>query len=178
MAQTPQPAGGPARERARGAGPGLRHGGERAVARIRARPVAAHLALMGAIAFSAGVHAGLVPAHLDDSALLPMSFAASAVLLSGVAVALALEPGNIWPPRAAAALFAGQLVAYLVFTQNLLDPIGVTTKLVEAAGIVLALSMQPAPELAEQRRAFAPVYVLLVAFVVLVALQAAGQHGH
>jgi hypothetical protein len=38
--------------------------------------------------------------------------------------------------------------------------------------------MRPAPELSEQRRALAPVYVLLVAFVVLVALQASGQHGH
>jgi hypothetical protein len=176
MARTVEPAGTPA-PAGRG-GPGLRGRGEQLVDGIRSRPIAAHLALLGAVAFSAGVHAGLVAPHLDDNPLLPMSFAASAVLLSGVAVAIALEPGNVWPPRAAAVLFAGQLMAYLVFTQDLLDPIGVTTKLVEAGGIVLALSMRPAPELSEQRRALAPVYVLLVAFVVLVALQASGQHGH
>ncbi len=156
----------------------LRASGTRIADGIRARPLAAHLVLMGAVAFSGGIHAGLVPAHLDDVLLLPVSFAAAAVALGAVALALGLRPGSVWPPRAAAGIFAGQLVAYLVFTEDLLDPIGVTTKVVEAAGIVVALSIAPAPELAGERRALAPVYVLLVAFVVLVALQASGQHGH
>jgi hypothetical protein len=145
---------------------------------VRARPVAAHLTLMGTVAFSAGVHAGLVAAHWDESPLLGASFAASAVLLTGLGGALALYPASVWPPRAIAATFLAQILAYFVFTERIADPLGLATKIVEAAGIVVALAMEPAPELRDERRSFAPVYVLLVAFAFVVALQASGHHHH
>ena len=143
---------------------------------VRARPVAAHLTLMGTVAFSAGVHAGLVAAHWRQSPLLGASFAASAVLLTVLGVALGMYPASIWPPRAIAATYFVQILAYFTFTERIADPLGIATKVVEAAGIVIALAMQPSPQLEEERRSFGPVYVLLIAFVVLVALQASGHH--
>jgi hypothetical protein len=145
---------------------------------VRARPVAAHLTLMGTVAFSAGVHAGLVAAHWQETPLLGASFAASALLLTGLGVALGMYPASVWPPRAIAATFFVQILAYFTFTERIADPLGLATKLVEAVGMVVALAMQPTPELEAERRSFAPVYVLLVAFVVLVALQASGHHHH
>jgi hypothetical protein len=145
---------------------------------VRARPVAAHLTLMGTIAFSAGVHAGLVAAHLRSSPLLGVSFAGSAVLLAAIGIALGAYPASVWPPRAAAVTFFAQILAYFTFTERLADPLGVITKIVEAFGIVLALTMQPTPELEAERRSFAPVYGLLGAFALLVALQASGHHHH
>ena len=144
---------------------------------IRSRPVAAHLTLMGALAFSAGLHAGLVPQHLDESPYLGVAFIGSVLATTAVAIALALSPGSAWPPRAAALLFAGQIVGYFLFTEKITDPTGVMTKLVEGTGLVVALLMRPTPELAEQRRAYGPAYVLLVAFALLVAMQASG-HDH
>lgn len=145
---------------------------------VRARPVAAHLTLMGTIAFSAGVHAGLAYAHVESSRLLGASFVASAMLLTGTAVALGVYPASVWPPRLAAAAFSGQILAYVTFTDRILDPLGVMTKLVELIGLALALMMQPSLELEAERRTFAPVYALLVGFVVLVALHASGHNGH
>lgn len=143
---------------------------------IRSRPVAAHLTLMGALAFGAGVHAGLVPQHLDESPYLGIAFIGAVLATTALAIALALDPGSAWPPRAAALLLAGQIVAYFLFTEKITDPTGVMTKLVEGAGLVVALLMRPTPELAEQRRAYAPAYVLLGAFALLVAMQASGNH--
>jgi len=143
---------------------------------VHSRPVAAHLTLVGCLAFSAGVHAGLVPQHLNQSPFLGVAFVGAVIATTAVAVALALDPGSSWPPRAAALLFAGEIAAYFVFTENIADPIGVLTKLVEGAGLGVALLLRPTPELRTQRRAYAPAYLLLVAFALLVALQASGRH--
>jgi hypothetical protein len=145
---------------------------------VRARPVASHLALMGTVAFSAGVHAGLVAAHVRESPPLGASFVASVVLLVGIAIALGASPASIWPPRAAAAVFFGLILAYFTFTERIIDPLGLTTKLVEGFGLTLALLMQPTRKLRADRRTFLPVYVLLLGFVVLVALHASGHHNH
>ena len=144
---------------------------------VRSRPVAAHLTLTGTLVFSASVHAGLTPQHFRESPILGLAFVGAALTMSGIAVALALYPASPLPPRAAALVFAAAIVAYFLFTDQLTEPIGVLTELVEACGVVLAVSMQPAPELLRQRRAFAPTYILLVAFGLLVALQASG-HRH
>ncbi|MGZ8694772.1 MAG: hypothetical protein ACXWYS_04975 [Gaiellaceae bacterium] len=144
--------------------------------RVRARPIAAHLTLMGSIVFSAGVHAGLVAAHWRETPLLGASFAASAVLLTGIGVALGMYPASVWPPRLAALTFFAQILAYFTFTERITDPLGIATKLVEALGMVVALAIEPTPELEVERRSFAPVYVLLVAFAGLVALEASGHH--
>jgi hypothetical protein len=145
---------------------------------VRARPVACHLTLMGTLAFSAGVHAGLVAAHTRESPLLGASFLASVFLLAGIGIALALDPAGIWPPRAAAAAYFGLILAYFTFTERILDPLGLTTKAVEALGLALALVMRPTPELEADRRTFLPVYLLLVGFAVLVALHASSHHHH
>jgi hypothetical protein len=159
-------------------GHGVRGTVARAASFVRARPVAAHLTLMGTLAFSAGVHAGLVAAHLRESPLLGTSFIASVIVLVAIAVALGLYPASVWPLRAAAANYFALILAYVTFTERIADPLGITTKVVEAFGMVLALLMQPAPELKAERRTFLPVYVLLVAFVVLVALHASRHHHH
>jgi hypothetical protein len=143
---------------------------------VHARPVASHLTLMGTLAFSAGVHAGLVAAHIRESPLLGASFVASVFLLTGLALALALYPASIWPPRAAAASYGALILAYFTFTERIVDPLGLTTKVVEAFGMVLALAMRPKPVLDDDRRTFLPVYLLLVGFAVLVALHASGHH--
>jgi hypothetical protein len=154
-----------------------RHGfGESLVEAVRSRPIAAHLTLMGTLVFSGSVHAGLVPQHLDESPALGVAFIGAVAASAVLAVALALYPGSTWPPRAAALLFAGQIVAYFLFTEKVTDPIGVMTKVVEATGLAVALLMRPTPELASQRRAYAPAYLLLLAFGLLVALQASGHH--
>jgi hypothetical protein len=145
---------------------------------VRARPVASHLSLMGTLAFSAGVHAGLVAAHIRESPLLGASFVASVFLLAGIALALAVYPASTWPPRAAAASYFALILAYFTFTERIVDPLGLTTKVVEAFGMVLALLMRPGPELEDDRRTFVPVYLLLVGFTVLVALHASGHHQH
>ena len=151
---------------------------ERARAAVRARPVAAHLTLMGTLAFSAGVHAGLVAAHIGESALLGASFVASVVLLTVIAVGMAAYPASPWPPRAAAASYFALILAYFTFTERIVDPLGLTTKAVEAFGLVLALLVQPTRQLEDDRRTFLPVYVLLAVFAVLVGLDASGHHHH
>ena len=83
---------------------------------------------------------------LGESPLLGASFAASAVLLTGIGVALALYPASVWPPASRPTFFA-QILAYFTFTERIADPLGLATKLVEAVGIVVALAMQPTPEL-------------------------------
>jgi hypothetical protein len=145
---------------------------------VRARPVASHLTLMGTLAFSAGVHAGLIAAHIRESPLLGASFVGSVLLLGTIAIALAAFPASVWPPRAAAASYFALIVSYFVFTEKIVDPLGLTTKAVEAFGLALALLVQPSAELEDDRRTFLPVYVLLVGFAVLVALHASGHHHH
>ncbi|HEU5211228.1 MAG TPA: hypothetical protein VFU10_00500 [Gaiellaceae bacterium] len=159
------------------AAPSTQPRGESLAEAVRSRPVAAHLTLMGALAFSAGVHAGLVPQHVAQSPYLGAAFIGAVVATTAVALALALDPGSAWPPRAAALLFAAEIVAYFLFTENVADPTGVLTKLVEATGLGVALLIRPTPELQAQRRAYAPAYLLLAAFALLVALQASG-HRH
>ena len=122
------------------------------------------------------MHAGLVPQHLHESPYLGVAFIGAVLSATTVAIALALDPGSAWPPRAAALLFAGQIVAYFLFTERITDPTGVMTELVEGTGLLVALLMRPTPELSEQRRAYAPAYVLLVAFALLLAVQASGHH--
>jgi hypothetical protein len=145
---------------------------------VRARPVASHLTLMGTLAFSAGVHAGLVAAHIRESPVLGASFVGSVALLSAIAIGLAVHPASVWPPRAAAASYFALILAYFTFTERIVDPLGLTTKAVEAFGLVLALLVRPTRELEDDRRTFLPVYLLLIGFAVLVGLHASGHHHH
>ena len=102
-----------------------------------------------ACAASAGVHGGLVPAHLDENLWLGVAFAGGVGLLLAVTVSLARtgDPRRLGAP--AAAVLAALIVAYsLSRTVGLapleghvepIDAIGVLTQGVQAAGLVAAL---------------------------------------
>jgi hypothetical protein len=102
-----------------------------------------------ACAVSAGVHAGLVPAHLGESRALGVAFALSALVLLWAAASLA-EP-NAPPARAGAvaALLGGLIAAYMASrTVGLpvpgthvepVDAVGLVTQLLQGAGLCAAL---------------------------------------
>jgi hypothetical protein len=102
-----------------------------------------------ALASSAGVHGALVPAHAAESPLLGALFALSALLLAALTVWVAHGPGAV-ALGAAALLLAALLAAYIATRVIALPPhmhsepadlLGVTTKLIEAGGLVLALRL-------------------------------------
>ena len=109
--------------------------------------------LVFALAASAGVHAALVPAHAAETPLFGAMFALSALALAGVAVWVDHTPGPV-ALVAAVLLLSSLLAAYaatrlvalppLAHTEPV-DPLGAATKLVEAAGLVLALRLFHAP---------------------------------
>jgi hypothetical protein len=101
------------------------------------------------LASSAGVHAALVPTHTAEAPLLGAMFALSALLLAAMTVRVACVPGGA-ALAIAALLLAGLLAAYVATRFVALPPfahpepvdvLGVTTKLIEAGGLVLALRL-------------------------------------
>jgi hypothetical protein len=110
-----------------------------------------------ACGISAGVHAALVPEHLRETALLGWSFVLATVLLAACAVAIERRWESPWPARLAAVVLAGLIGGYwatrlshvpgLDSTPEAVDVVGVATKVVEAAGLLLAvhLSFSRAP---------------------------------
>jgi hypothetical protein len=105
--------------------------------------------LVAACAASAGAHAGLVPEHLREAPALGMSFVLAVALLLAAAVAVAIRPEDRRAAQAAALLLAGLIGAWalsrtggiplLAPVPEPVDVVGVATKLVEAAGLALAL---------------------------------------
>lgn len=101
-------------------------------------------------AVSAGIHAALVPAHLDESAAAGTAFAASAVVLAVLAAALTRRPTPA-ATAAVAATFVGLLVAYaLAITTGVpllhpepepVDGLALFTKAIEAVGLVAATDL-------------------------------------
>lgn len=65
-----------------------------------------------ACAMSAGIHAGLVPEHLEEMPLLGLSFIAAVVLLVATGVAVAMRPRAPGPASLAAWLFGVLIFAY------------------------------------------------------------------
>jgi hypothetical protein len=109
--------------------------------------------LVLALAPSAGVHAALAPAHAAETPLLGAMFALAALTLAGVALRVDRVPGPV-ALAAAVLLRCSLLVAYaatrLVALPSLThaepaDANGPATKLVEAAGLVLALRLLHTP---------------------------------
>ena len=104
-----------------------------------------------ACAASAGVHAGLVPSHLDENLRLGIAFAASVGLLLALTVSLARTGDPRRRAAPAAAVLATLIVAYsLSRTVGLapleehvepVDAIGLLTQGVQAAGLVAALHL-------------------------------------
>jgi drug/metabolite transporter (DMT)-like permease len=107
--------------------------------------------LLLAAASAAGVHAGLAPEHLAEWPPLGTGFVLVAAALSATAVALALRPRDVRPPRLLALLLAATIAAYTATrlaalppldpTREALDPLGVATTALEGLALVLALHL-------------------------------------
>ena len=111
--------------------------------------VVRHELLIVACAVSAGVHAALVPEHLEESTAAGGGFVAATVLLAALAVALTFRPDDRLVAIAAAATFVGLLVSYalattsgmplLMPTPEPVDGLALATKGVEVLGLAAAL---------------------------------------
>jgi hypothetical protein len=108
-------------------------------------------AVVAACAISAGAHAALVPSHMDHEPQLGVAFVLAVVLLLSAGVALGQSPAANLAAPSAALLFAGLIAAYAAATTvgipplssepEAVDGVALATKLVEAAGLVLALKL-------------------------------------
>jgi hypothetical protein len=95
--------------------------------------------LVVVVAVSAGIHAGLVPVHLEEEPALGVGFLLASIALWVTIVALRRRPASPLPPAAAALLLAALLAGYAVTRAGEpLDGIGLVTKAVELVGLVLA----------------------------------------
>ena len=104
-----------------------------------------------ACAISAGIHAALAPVHFAEGSAPGTAFAAAAVVLAVLAVALTRHPGSAVPPTLAAVAFACLIAGYgLAATTGLplvqphpepVDGLALATKAVEAGGLLLAGSL-------------------------------------
>ena len=137
--------------------------------------------LVVACAVSAGVHAALAPAHFRESFAEGAGFVAAAALLAAVVGGLAVRPRSRAVTLAAALVFGGLLVSYLLATTagvEAVDSLGIDTKLVELLGLALAV------DLSRRRvtdRVMMPALVLtgmIAVFSALAALMLAGGHHH
>jgi len=110
-----------------------------------------------ALAASAGVHAALVPAHAAEGAWVAAMFAVAAIGLAATAVLVerTRRPATCSP---AALLLGALLAAYAVSRVTTLwplphaeriDVLGAVTKLLEAAGLLLALLLMQRPRAAD-----------------------------
>jgi len=122
------------------------------------RDVLARDLLIVACAVSAGIHAALVPEHLEEGRPAGVAFAVSAALLAAAAVGLTrrLSPALL---GATAALLVGLILSYLLAVTTgvpVLHPavepvegLALFTKAVELVGVVAAAALlEPAPILA------------------------------
>jgi hypothetical protein len=122
------------------------------------RDVLARDLLIVACAVSAGIHAALVPEHLEEGRPAGVAFAVSAVLLAAAAVGptLRVSPALL---GATAALLVGLILSYLFAVTTgvpVLHPavepvegLALFTKAVELVGVVAAVALlEPAPILA------------------------------
>jgi hypothetical protein len=122
------------------------------------RDVLARDLLIVACAVGAGIHAALVPEHLEEGRPAGVAFAISAALLAAAAVGLTrhLSPALL---GATAALLVGLILSYLLAVTTgvpVLHPavepvegLALFTKAVELVGVVAAVALlEPAPILA------------------------------
>ena len=138
-----------------------------------------------ACAISAGVHAALVPAHLDEGTAAGAAFAGAAVILAALAVALTHSDAPL-VAAGAAVVFTGLLAAYAVaITTGLpgvhpdpepVDGLALFTKGVETLGLVAAAGLLRAARPAAARPIPLPLTGLIIAFTVLTTLAASTDH--
>ena len=114
------------------------------------RPVLQRDVLILACAISAGIHAALVPEHLEEGRAAAGGFAVSAVLLAALAIALTYRVTPILL-FSAGALMTGLLVSYaLAITTGVpilhpdvepVEGLALFTKAVEIAGLIAAVDL-------------------------------------
>src|SRR5262245_52770357 len=102
-----------------------------------------------AVTFSAGIHAALVPEHLQEMPPLGYAFIAAAVIGSGFALALILRPNNPRFPLLAGLFCLGQILTWALFisvpvpgfsgTPEPIEGIALVSKAAELTGLLVAL---------------------------------------
>jgi hypothetical protein len=114
----------------------------------RARPARVQLFVL-LLAATAGVHTALVPMHAHEAATVQIVFALSAAALFASALLVERTEGRV-AVAVAAFLLAALLAAYVGTRVTVVwpfehaepvDPLGALTKLLEAAGLLLALGL-------------------------------------
>ena len=115
--------------------------------RINSRTLAGLLAL--AVTFSAGIHAALVPEHLEEVPLLGDAFIVAALVGAAIAAALIVRPDERPIPVLAGLFCLGQIAAWAVFvtvpvplfsgTPEPVETIALVSKAAEALGVLLAV---------------------------------------
>jgi uncharacterized membrane protein len=104
-----------------------------------------------ALTFSAGMHAALVPEHLQEMPPLGWAFIVAAVIGAGLGLVMTTGPnGQSWA-RVAAVFLVGEIAAWILFvtvkvpgfmgTPEPVETIAVVCKVVELIGLGLALSL-------------------------------------
>jgi hypothetical protein len=104
-----------------------------------------------AVAFSAGIHAALVPEHLHEMPPLGYLFILAAAVGAAIALALVARPNDVRIPRLAILFLSAQIVAWALFivvhvpgfaeTPESVEPIALVCKAAELLGIALALPL-------------------------------------
>jgi hypothetical protein len=111
--------------------------------------------LILACAISAGIHAALVPAHLEEGRGIGAAFVVATVLLAASAAAITARPRSGLAAGAGASVLGGALVLYaLAITTGLpvlhphpepADALGIATKAIEAVGVVAGSTLVGRP---------------------------------
>jgi drug/metabolite transporter (DMT)-like permease len=101
-----------------------------------------------AVTFSAGIHAALVPEHLEEMPRLGYAFAAAAAVGAVLAVALVARSGDRRIPAVAGLFCLGQIAAWALFVTvplpgfsgrpEPIEAIALVSKAVELAAVLLA----------------------------------------
>jgi hypothetical protein len=101
-----------------------------------------------AVTFSAGIHAALVPEHLEEMPRLGYAFIAAAAIGALLACALVARPGDERISRLAGLFCLGQIAAWVLFvnvsvpgfsgTPESIETIALVSKAVELAAVALA----------------------------------------
>ncbi len=120
--------------------------------------------LVLALGASAGVHAALVPEHLEEMPVIGFGFIPAAALATVVGVVLVYRPASVRAALAAAVLLLGMILAYVAATTlsipyvdgtpEPVEPIAVVDKVVEALGLLLALSLCARPRRSDRADEF------------------------
>ncbi len=139
-------------------------------ARLRSRGLRSGLVAL-AVMFSAGIHAALVPEHLQEMPPLGWSFIGAAALGAALACVLIVRPADRRTAKLAALFLAAEVLAWVLFvtvpvpgfsgTPEPVESIALVCKAIELLGIAVALPLawpQPSPGGGPSRLAPAPSY--------------------